>query len=390
MRSGSKRWSSRSQYDANRSAFDSSHDASFASAQPCSSICNYPKSHDEKLYKTIHSKLLELPTGGVHTAKEKKMLKLNDRIAHHQSIRHELSDALEMCRSTKEFQNSPELIESERLILVSNLKELAAKEELTRLWQIDSNDVATPDGRCVLSVVYAEFALKEDAIYDTHFNYFYVCVLSHCDTIECSTVKERDGNRVTFNDLQVQFTDLSSAFEVRVEMFVLRLRKNQCHTSIGFSSKHTEPAPSTGNASASRFRFHGRTTLTSHDLSQNKRKQFAAQRNLRKNEQNDSMVFTMYDIVKMDLQLHGDMNNLSGDMLIGFQNEITFDSIEHSGFVDIAQKKWKWDRLWCRIDGFRMNFWAYPQDAANSVNKYSANHKKTILLIAASPCRFHY
>lgn len=351
--------------DTNRSAVDTSNDNSFGSARPCSSICNYPKSHDEKLYKTIHATLLGLPDGAL-TTKEKKLLKLDERILHHQSIRHELSDALEMCRATKEFQNSPELIESERLILVSNLKELAAKEELTRLWQIDSDDVATTaaNGRCILSIVYAEFALKEDAIYDTHFNYFYVCVLSHRDTIECSSVKERVGNRVIFNDLQVQFTDLRSSFEVRVEMFVLRLRKNQRHSS---SSKNTDSL-GTGNSTASRFRFHGRTTLTSCDLSQNKRKQFPAQRNLRKNEQNGSMVFTMYDIVKMDMQLHGDMNNLNGDALIGFQNEIAFGAIEHCGFVDIAQKKWKWDRLWCRIDGFRINFWAYPQDATNSVN----------------------
>lgn len=366
MRSESKRWSGRL-LDTSHGGADTSNDASFTLAQPCSSICNYPKSHDEKLYKEIHSKLAELPVDGVLTSKEKTLLQLDDRILHHQSIRHELSDALEMCRSTKEFQNSPELIESERLILVSNLKELAAKEELTRIWQIETDDVATStaNGRCVLSIVYAEFALKEDAIYDTHFNYFYVCVLSHRDTIECSSVKERNGNRVIFNDLQVQFTNLSASFEVRVEVFVLRLRKYQRHSG---SSKNTESL-GVGNASASRFRFHGRTTLASHDLSQNKPKQFPAQRNLRRSEQNDSLVFTMYDIVKMEMQLHGHMNNLTGDTLIGFQNEITFGRIAHSGFVDIAQNKWKWDRLWCRIDGFRMNFWAYPQDAANSVNR---------------------
>lgn len=366
LRSESKRWSDRL-LDSSRGAADTSHDASVTLAQPCSSICNYPKSHDEKLYKAIHSNLVELPADGVLTSKEKILLQLDDRILHHQSIRHELSDALEMCRSTKEFQNSPELIESERLILVSNLKELAAKEELTRLWQIESDDVrtSTANGRCVLSIVYAEFALKEDALYDTHFNYFYVCVLSHRDTIECSSVKERNGNRVIFNDLQVQFTNLSPSFEVRVEIFVLRLRKYQRHSG---SSKNTDTL-GVGNASASRFRFHGRTTLTSRDLSQNKTKQFPAQRNLRKSEQNDSMVFTMYDIVKREMQLHGHMNNLNGDTLIGFQNEITFGCIAHSGFVDIAQNKWKWDRLWCRIDGFRMNFWAYPQDAANSVNR---------------------
>lgn len=358
--------------DTSRSAADTSTDASFTVAPPCSSICNYPKSHDEKLYKTIHSKLVNLPaSGGVLTAKEKKLLQLDDRISHHQSIRHELHDALERCRSTKEFQNSPELIESERLILVSNLKELAAKEELTRLWQIDDDDIAvtTATGRNVLSIVYAEFPLKDDAIYDTHFNYFYVCVLSHRDNIEFSSVQERNGNRVIFNDLQVQFTDLSPAFEVRVEVFVLRLRKNQRHSRIASSSKNGDSS-GVGNAVASRFRFHGRTVLTSRDLSQNKRKQFAAQRNLRKSEKNDDMVFTMYDIVKMDMRLHGDMNNLSGEALIGFQSEITFGTVEHSGFVDMAQKKWKWDRLWCRIDGFRMNFWAYPQDATNSVNSF--------------------
>lgn len=345
-----------------------SHDES-QNADPsrnmCSSICNYPKAHDEPIYKTIHSEL-QLALAQENLCSDTlQLIQIDNRVCHQQNVRRELNDALEICRTSKEFRNSSELIESERLMLVSILKEFAAKEELTRLWHLNENyKQSLNTSHATLSVVYLELMLREDAIYETHFNYYYVCVLSYRDKVECSVPKERKGNRVIFNDLKFQFNQLPSNFDVRVEIFVLRLRKNQKFSD----EKKNVQIPNV--SSSSRFRFHGRTILRSADLTINKHKQYPAQRNLRK-ESNDSFVFAMYDIIDGELDLYGgDLNNLKREALIGFQIEIEFPSgADCSGFLNVAQKKWKWDRLWCRIDGFKMNFWPYPQEYSGVVIK---------------------
>lgn len=340
----------------------------------CSSICNYPKAHDERVYKTIHTELQSALTEKHLPSETLRLIQIDNRICHQQNVRRELNDALEICRASKEFRNSSELIESERLMLVSILKEFAAKEELTRLWQLKNVNDSINSSHATLSVVYLELMLREDAIYETHFNYYYVCVLSYRDKVECSAPKERKGNRVIFNDLKFQFRHLPADFVVRCEVFVLRLRKNQ-----KFSDEKKNMQIFNG-ASSSRFRFHGRTVVRSVDLAINKHKQYPAQRNLRK-EANGNFLFTMYDIIDGELDLYGgDLNNLRREALVGFQVEIEFPTGDDCcGFLNVAQKKWKWDRLWCRADGFKLNFWPYPQEfsgvVSESVLKMKENFK---------------
>lgn len=348
-------------------------------SQACPIICNYPKAHDENLYRTIHDELQLLASDPSVSAKTLQLIQLDNRILHQRNVRRELSDALEICRSNKEFQNSTELIESERLMLVSNLKELAAKEELTRRRQFPADQTAL-SSEALLNVVYFELQLRDDTIFDAHFNYYYVIVLTHRDKVECSPSKERHGNRVIFNDLKIQFAHLAPDFGVRAEVFVLRLRKNQ--RLSGSESKCSASTEALNVPQSSRFRFHGRTILRAEDLAQNRDKQFPAQRKLRRDE-NGQFVLTMFDIVDGQLDLYGgELNNLKRNCLVGFQIEIGFRAPDEcKGFLDVAQKKWKWDRLWCRIDGFKMNFWHYPQEIQGSVrlNRISVHENELLI-----------
>lgn len=61
------------------------------------------------------------------------------------------------------------------------------------------------------------------------------------------------------------------------------------------------------------------------------------------------------------------MNTLCDSLKIGYQEQLFFADSKANGFLNIADAKQKWDRLWCRIDGFSMNFWNYPQDANDTV-----------------------
>lgn len=54
-------------------------------------------------------------------------------------------------------------------------------------------------------------------------------------------------------------------------------------------------------------------------------------------------------------------------MKIGYQEQLQFSDSKANGFLNIADSQQKWDRLWCRIDGFSMKFWKRPQDTVSQL-----------------------
>lgn len=178
-----------------------------------------------KLFESIASQIESMPS---EMTKGTQLRHLIDKIRQHQEMRKPLQNALEVCRSTNEFHNSRELVEAEELMLISRLKEYSTLEELIALWQ---NGRATAEemqemGNGTLTIKYLEFELKVDSIYDAHFNYFYLCVCSYRDQVEATVAKERSNNRIIFNNLKMPFFNLTADFEIRVEIYALRLRKN--------------------------------------------------------------------------------------------------------------------------------------------------------------------
>lgn len=180
----------------------------------------------KKLFESICSRFETMPNESL--ANGARMKGLIEQIRQQQQMRKSILNALEVCRTNSEFHNSRELVEAEQLMLMSSLKECSALEKLIELWQSDSKMVERVNdlGDGVLTIKYLEFELKVDTIFDTHFNYFYVCVCSYRDQVEFTDSKERTDNRIVFNNLKIQFHSLTPDFEIRVEIYALRLRKN--------------------------------------------------------------------------------------------------------------------------------------------------------------------
>lgn len=185
----------------------------------------------KKVFDSICNRLESIPVDGRTHAIEMK--NLIGKIRQQQQMRQSIENALKICRTTSEFHNSRELIEAEQLMLMSNLKECSALEKLVTLWQSDNDEMIEAIsehengwGEGVFTIKYLEFELNIDAIFDTHYNFFYVCVCSHNGHVEFTEAKERNGNRIAFKNLQIQFVNLMADFEIRVEIYALRLRKN--------------------------------------------------------------------------------------------------------------------------------------------------------------------
>lgn len=79
-------------------------------------------------------------------------------------------------------------------------------------------------------------------------------------------------------------------------------------------------------------------------------------------------IYTSHGLISSSVVLCGQVNTLCDSLKIGYQEQLQFCDSRANGFLNIADSKQKWDRLWCRIDGFSMHFWKYPQDENDTVS----------------------
>lgn len=213
------------EYRSKASGDDTSSQASSIISSGYSAI----DSKRKKLFESICHQIKMMPNTMKNHERFNQMI---ENIRLQQNMRQSIEKALQMCRSSDEFHNSRELVEAEQLMLMSCLKECSALEELIMLWQnngIDDENIRAEHelGIGTLTIKYLEFELNVDSIYDTHFNYFYICVCTYRDQVEVTMAKERQpNNRIMFSNLKMQFYNLTPDFEIRIEVYALRLRKN--------------------------------------------------------------------------------------------------------------------------------------------------------------------
>lgn len=177
----------------------------------------------EKVYQTLSSKIYE----STMELTDKYLSSLLSQVGEQRDIKKQLINAVHICRNTREFENSSELIEAERLLLLSNFKEAAAMKQLVRIDHLNYGKVTNPiQNRGMIVLNEFEFLLKDVAVHDVLFNYFYICVCSYKEQVFVTYAKEKTENRVVFRKCEIKFVDMEPGYEVRVEVFVLRLRKN--------------------------------------------------------------------------------------------------------------------------------------------------------------------
>lgn len=103
--------------------------------------------------------------------------------------------------------------------------------------------------------------------------------------------------------------------------------------------------------------------MTSSNLSRRRLPSFTYQspRKLVKSANGD-YVYTSHGLISSSIVLCGQSNKLFDSLKIGYQEQLQFTNSKVNGFLYIADSQQKWERLWCRIDGFSMKFWKCPQD----------------------------
>ncbi|XP_050094840.1 serine/arginine repetitive matrix protein 2 isoform X2 [Anopheles aquasalis] len=383
--------------------------------------------------------------GSVTELTNRYMSKLMAQIQQQRDAQKQLKQAVAICRTTREFECSTELIEAERLLLLATLKETAARNVLNNI-DYTANGMTLADrkriGRVALN--HFEFPLKRTALADTLFNYFYIVVCSYKNEVKATPAKERrtDGH-VCFRDCEIEFLDLDADYEIRVEVFVLRLRKNV--KNISFENRYhpdkdskyaaTCPSPSKLRRAGkmlsfrssspknfdldnelSRFKSQGYLTLTSSTLAAANVVDVAAEEETRTpsplgqtidgtyltavtnhtaetttssgllgceettnnpyysvssnfqrmvRRQGNHNVFLVEDFKYLAFDSMAYSSNMTGTIGMSISSEVRFESSDVSGFLDVGSKvneRISWNRRWCKMNGFTMEFWNYPQE----------------------------
>ncbi|XP_053675666.1 uncharacterized protein LOC128725917 [Anopheles nili] len=392
-----------------------------------------------------------ITTSSMMELSNQHMNELMQQIIRQGDARKQLKQAVAICRSTREFECSPELIEAERLLLVATHKETTVRNELNKIDYL-SNGMTLAEGKRVGTVTLSnfEFPLKETAIRDTLYNYFYVVVCTHKHEVKATVAKERHSNgRVYIRDCAIQFQNLDANYEIRVEVFVLQLRKNVKNYSFE-SRYHLDkdtkrplscPSPSKKLREAgrmlsfrssptktfdfdnefSRFKSQGFLTLTfftlltssmgeDEDEACPEEKQDATYVTARTSHnthtttmledesdtgsplgtgdrlfsrpdhfhpiacrrEDQSVVFIAEDFKYLTLDSMAYTSNMVGTIGMNVRSEVRFEGSNMSGFLDVGEKMddnegITWNRRWCKINGFMLEFWNYPQECQEKI-----------------------
>lgn len=154
------------------------------------------------------------------------MLHLKNKIAYQAAIREQLVNVSEICRTN--LKCSSELVEAERLLLLSDKKKTIAESELIRLDYVDNADLSeslNQIGSVTVEIRRLEFLVKRAEMINTAYKFYYVCLCSCRDRVMATYALEQCTNddTVVFKDMKMTFSQLNQQFEIKVELFLLRL-----------------------------------------------------------------------------------------------------------------------------------------------------------------------
>lgn len=230
--------------------------------------------------------------------------------------------------------------------------------------------------------------------------------------MKATLAKERLEDRVYFRNCEIKFHDLDADYEIRVEVFVLRLRKNARNYSFEskfhlnkdnknllgscpsppklrspaklLSSRSSSPKNFDFDNEFSRFKSQGFITLTSFSLLPSSSNHqinvsdhllqsccnspyYSASSNFQRmlRQQGDCNIYLVEDFkyLKLDSMVYN--ANLLGSISMSIKSEVIFINSDISGFLTVGETRngsIDWNRRWCKVNGFVLEFWNYPQE----------------------------
>ncbi|XP_026840892.1 anillin [Drosophila persimilis] len=287
----------------------------------------------------------------------------------------QLAQAVSICRKMPELEISNEMVEAERLLLFSTLRQSSPADPGQAS---DAVLAARRQAQCVL-IDAMQLPVRSDASQDMFFNYHYICTYEFEGRI-CSTQSVECQNGVAlFRDCGLEFYSAGpvEAMELRCQIFMFRLRKISTlslepaktvkrGTSNLCSSTSSCSGSSAGERVVSRFRLHASFCLRAIDLA-------PFELLASETQASDRICLRSSRSWQLPLTTHTKSTNLAPEISVTGRVEVRLPKSHYSGYLNVEdpQRKHHWNRRWCTLDGVQLSVWQHEDDLSEQPPLFS-------------------
>ncbi|KAJ8941352.1 hypothetical protein NQ314_010415 [Rhamnusium bicolor] len=301
-------------------------------------------------------------------------------------IMFQVSKALNFCRTTKEFESSKELIEAEKILLVTSCMKEALINEIQNME--DETYERKDDHRSCgqVNISNLKFPSKDCDKIDTHthrdFTERFVVILTCGTVVLASDVVVADEYGDVNINKNFRFTKLPTDFDISVCIYSMRVanklhasqklskktgktlaRLNACRTKVSKrpvaspqkkyspicttkSQKKHKVLNAVSYIKPSSFTLWGKCEIRSPELSKARQGNSPGIATLKMNNTPlCSSLSGMFSVnIKSEVELY---NRMSGFLTIGLDNE-------HGCTI--------WNTRWCVLEGYNFRYWNYPSE----------------------------
>ncbi|CAG9828631.1 unnamed protein product [Diabrotica balteata] len=257
------------------------------------------------------------------------------------------SRAVNVCRSYPDFFDPQVIVESEKILLLANIRKEAIHNALQRL-DIDTEDSITSGTLKIENISLYTKSMSSRA--SQQLNSYYVCVAHYGTTVYATkTVQQYFNTIIKFEDI-FTFENINSDFEVTVSIYGLQQKMPQ--HSIWPPKIKGLKLPLPNIVKESFFVLWGTRTIR------------PCQRH-----------YSIYDLQKTPLD---------SPIVSTFKANVTIDfviRVRETGYLTLGiviQDYIRWDEKWCILEGYKLKYWDSQQDAISRSPEGEINLKSCV------------
>ncbi|XP_058790688.1 anillin-like isoform X2 [Phymastichus coffea] len=294
--------------------------------------------------------------------------KLQEKVAVQDTLIYQASKALQLCSSMREFTDSPERVEYERLLLLASLTRKAISREIDRLSSqqvYNNNEECSYNERGEVTLKDIRLQLREDMLRRERQNgdvvEWFVVVVIHGMTVWATR-----AIACPISSPQIYFpgqhiiSGLTPDFRLSIKVYSMKLQQLQLFN-------HDDKYHITRN-----FTFSSSNTIKT--PKPHRRKSFSPKQYKVKFTGIKETSFTFcgaVDLTLYDLKLVSPwpLNSLSSNSVLHGTVDLNLScklelSMFHGGFVTHCEESGDlaWSRRWCLLEGHTLLFWNYPRE----------------------------
>ncbi|XP_076181276.1 anillin isoform X2 [Ptiloglossa arizonensis] len=300
------------------------------------------------------------------TLVQEKVKRLLDEVCKQQTVIGQASQALNLCTSTVEFNDSREQVEGERLLLVATHRRQAALNEVQRLKVEGTLRPVTPGSPEVqesgsLTVSAITLPLKREYLRNIGTNtcLHFVCLMRHLEEIVATPVVIAEpGDSCLRFPSTIKLHHLYNDFKITVEIYSLQTQPEVLPHEIKY---HINNSNGCGNGNSNCNKKESRLVMPNVQSPAGPSAVRSPAFQL-----SGYVIFSLREVHRQQFTLNKvpSQSPLEGRLQMHVSCELSV-SVEYRGFLTMFEDIsgfGAWHRRWCLLKGSTLSYWKYPDD----------------------------